>query len=224
METRAGNRSRRGNSAREERGESAAVPQQSTATLSSQPSEVEDRQQQQRVEEEERTLRRQLDLLQQARRVASLRQQVATLQAGGDNELPEEPQDPIEEMKGLERTIDDASSATSLNRRRGDDEEPEQQGEKRQRTHIKLPDPRKYSATSYREYVQYVRICKQHFSANPREMNEDTARALCVRVWSEGETQDAIYRMLEEARPRVPPWDELKRFLRDLLTPEHQHS
>ena len=223
METRASNRSRRENSTREERGESAAVPQQSTATLSSQPSEVEDRQQQQRVEEEERTLRRQLDLLQQARRVASLRQQVATLQAGGDNEPPEEPQDPIE-MKGLERTIDDASSATSLNRRRGDDEEPEQQGEKRQRTHIKLPDPRKYSATSYREYVQYVRICKQHFSANPREMNEDTARALCVRVWSEGETQDAIYRMLEEARPRVPPWDELKRFLRDQLTPEHQHS
>lgn len=225
METRSSNRSLRGNTAPERPAGGREPPSLSQATSSTQPLGMEEVNQQQRLEDEERALRTQLDILRQEKRVAALRQQVAALRAGDeDAPMTQSPNDD-EPVEGQTPSIDDDESTTSSNRRRRDSEGPEPRLEKKPRLHVRIPDPRPYRASSHREYVQYVRMCEQHFEADPVGLASDARRALFVSAFSEeGEIQDAIYRMLEDAKPAIPQWEELKAFLRNLLTPEHQRS
>lgn len=153
METRSSNRSLRGHARGERPSADRGPPSLSQATSSTQPFVTEEAGQQQRLEDEERALRAQLDILRQERRVAALRQQVEALRAGeedapmaqlSDDDQPEEEPTP---------SIDDDMSTTSSNRRRRDSEGPEPRLEKRQRLHVRIPDPRPYRATSHREYV-----------------------------------------------------------------------
>jgi hypothetical protein len=113
-------------------------------------------------------------------------------------------------------------------RARGDleDDDNEDAPDKRRRTsgRIRLPGPQKYRARNFKEYLNFIRACEQHFEAYPQQYRGDRDRQLFVKVWSEGETEDAIYRRLQRDDAAALNWPGLKRFLQDLLALDYERS
>jgi hypothetical protein len=180
------------------------------------------------LEEEERVLEQQLETLQREERVLNLRRQVDALRTRRNAGRLEEDPHPIAAEEGPAFS-DHVGSAASSNRRRmrdaGDEpQDTEAYGAKKRRTHIQVPPPRNYTASSFREYTQYIRNCEQHFEVDPEGTGSDKDKALFIRVYSEGDAQNRIYRMLEAAGDNYPTWDEIKHFLKDLLAPERERN
>jgi hypothetical protein len=187
------------------------------------------------ADEEERALVRQLEELQREERVAQLKRKVDEWKARREAGYPDDLANPLGATADVDTTHSErrgSAASTSVRRGREEEEDDDHQSigsadrahKRHQRDyHLRAPDPVRYTARSYREYTAFVRACEQCFEAKPRAYRTDDARALFVKIWSEGEAQDAIYRRLESA-DGTPTWDELKSFLQGLLAPEAQRT
>jgi hypothetical protein len=183
-------------------------------------------------EREERALQQRLHELQRQERVAQLQRKVKELEERAVAGFPDD--SPAEHRRGSATTPTPSEHSVGVApevgrvRARADleDDDPEDAPDKRRRTsgRIRLPDPQKYRARNFKEYLNFIRACEQHFEAYPQQYREDRDKHLFVKVWSEGETQDAIYRRLQREDAAALAWPELKRFLQDLLAPDYERS
>ena len=185
-----------------------------------------------RLADEEAALVSRLADLQRTERMALLRRKVVEWEAREAAGFPEgqaEPPRVVGEAPApsIEPT---ASTSSASNRRpRVDDNSDDESADEAPPSHkrrqydinLHIPDPARYAGRSYREYTAYIRSCEQRFEARPYEFGTDKARALYVKAWSEGEAQDSLYRRLEGA-DTTPTWEELKMFLRGLVSPVAQ--
>ena len=182
--------------------------------------------------EEELALQQRLHELQRQERVAQLQRKVKELEeravAGFPSNTPaDHRRDSAPTPAPSERSTSVAPDVGRVRARDDlEDDDNEDAPDKRRHTsgRIRLLDPQKYRARNFKEYLNFIRACEQHFEAYPQQYREDRDRQLFVKVWSEGETQDAIYRRLQRDDAAALTWPELKRFLQDLLAPDYERS
>ena len=182
--------------------------------------------------EVERALRKQLDELQQAERIAHLRRSVwewKDRQRAGfpDHGAPALPRSAGTPSSVLRDSSEPPSDNTSqIHPRQDDAASPEAGPEKRRRTYasFRIPDPPKYRATTYAEYQYYIRICEQHFESDPETFRTDSDRQKFIKIWSSGETQNAIYRRFDGDGGKDMDWDAIKHFLYGLVAPAHEQA
>ena len=183
---------------------------------------------------EERDLEGRLKALQGEERVARLKRKVNEWEARRDSGFPDEQIDlpmrsravPVAQAQTIPE--DDTVSQASYMNDEAESSRPaakkRQQGSVRSRDmHTHFPDPLRYRAHSFREYTAYIRTCENRFDSRPSEFASDESRALYVRAWSEGDTQNAIYRYLQNA-DNTSKWSDLKAFLLGLLAPKAQRT
>ena len=184
-------------------------------------------------EDEEQELARALEALQKEERLTQMRRKVTEWQARKASGFPDDRPNTLtipataEAVRG-ERAR--SADSTSVRRAREEDVDDAQgeRAEKAQKRHerdnpVKLPDPAKYRARSFREYTTFVRSCELWFESLPNTYRTDQKKANFIKAWCEGDTLDTIYRRMESAE-RTLTWEEQKSLLQSLLAPEEQRT
>ena len=183
--------------------------------------------------DEAEILEERLKALQHEERIARLKRKVSEWEGRRDSGFPNEPTDlPIRNRVASvaqpQTSSEDDAASQAFYPDEDDAESSQPAGKRRQPSsnvgrdmHTHFPDPSRYRAHNFREYTAYIRSCENRFDSRPQEFATDESRALYVRAWSEGDTQNAIYRYLQNTE-KTSTWDDLKKFLLGLLAPKAQ--
>jgi transposase InsO family protein len=175
--------------------------------------------------DEERQLQAELDTLRRTERIAILRREVDEAKRrsirGWRNEA--EPADDLEDGA----TTSSSAVAATPPRRANDleeagDEYADHAPAKRHRvddTAMKVIDPKPYSGTNHREYLEFIRGCEQVFETRPTHYRFAADRVLYARGLLRGDPQNAWYRKEEREGRFNISWEEFKDFLLDELKP-----
>ena len=185
------------------------------------------------ADEEETELARTLEELQREERLTQMRRRVTEWQARKASGFPEDSPSTLTIPETADATRGSrrgSANSTGIRRDRDEDDDDAQSGraEKAPKRHerdnpVKLPDPAKYRARSFREYTTFIRSCELWFDSLPNTYRSDHKKENFIKAWSEGETLDTIYRRMESA-DRTLTWEEQKSLLQSLLAPEEQRT
>ena len=184
-------------------------------------------------EDKEQELARALEALQKEERLTQMRRKVTEWQARKASGFPDDRPNTLtvpataETVRGERAESADSTSVRRVHEEDVDDAQCER-AEKAQKRHerdnpVKLPDPAKYRARSFREYTTFIRSCELWFDSLPNTYRSDHKKATFVKAWSEGDTLDTVYRRMESAG-RTMTWEEQKSLLQSLLAPEEQRT
>ena len=182
----------------------------------------------------ERLLQQRLEELQRRERIAQLQRKVRAWEekeaAGFPDTVVEPP--PIGVPAARASTARSTSVATpsssarpTPHAREEEEDESGPQGKRRKTDDpIHLQEPPKYRARTFREYTSFVRACEQHFEAYPQKYRTARAKRFILKVWTEGDAQEAVYRRFDKPDVESLDWPELKQFLQSLLAPDQERT
>ena len=231
--TRSTSRLQRQETSENNRPDAAATTRNTAAESSTLSSAVTPQGDQEDTVTSERLLQQRLKELQRRERIAQLQRKIREWEekeAAGFPDTVEPP--PIGIPAARASTTRNTSVATSTSSTRptthAREEEEDEEGAQGKRRKIdepiQLQEPPKYRARTFREYTSFVRACEQHFEAYPSKYRNASAKRFILKVWTEGDAQEAVYRRFEKPDVESLDWPELKQFLQSLLAPDQERT